>query len=448
MPSNSPLTNNSHLDLIIDMPSGVSGDMLVSALLELTGGENYLREELKKLTGRKNNLPSIPFTTQVINKQGIAARQTTFNVPQTPEWNLGKPHSGEHYHFHSHTHDRHAPHCCLKDIHHLLEHSALSLKVQEKSKKIFDILAEAESEVHGVPKERVHFHEVGSLDAIADVVSVVLLLEKLKVNRLYSSPILVGQGTVQCAHGLMPVPVPAVVKMLEKHALPVKNINHETGELSTPTGVAILAGLVDSFETPDEYTVLRSAFGAGQKEIPGLVNVLRTRLVDTSIASRHAISTEPTSTKDLENDRVWQLETNVDDMTAEALGHVSQYVMESGALDCWIESIMMKKGRPGHKLIALAETEKKTNILDKILRVTSTLGVRYFPVDRVKFKREEKSLKITGHIVRIKLAKREGRVCRWKAEAEDVAKLCQEKDISWEEAQSLILQKIPSDWRT
>ena len=426
------------LALIFDLPSGVAGDMLVASLLELTpGGEAYLKRELEKLRGGQNHLPPLSFATKVINKQGIEAREIAFDVPQTADWSLNTkgpqsppPSTSPPAHRH------------LKDIYRLLEHSALPLPVVEKAKHIFDILATAEGAVHGLPKEKVHFHEVGSLDALCDVVSAVSLLNQLGVKQVYASPVTVGRGTVSCSHGTMPVPVPAVVKMLETYSIPTRRASGESGELSTPTGVAILCGLGCAFEMPQPYLSLKSAFGAGQKDLPGQANVLRARLVDCPLAATAAEGLPKDVLQGFKREQVWQVETNIDDMSGEALGYITEDILKQGALEVWLEPLLMKKGRPAHKVAALVEEKNKDKVLAKILRETSSLGVRTFLVERVIFKRRENTVQVEGHKVRVKMALLEDQVYKWKAEARDVIALCRQKAIPWSEAKTLIAAQV------
>ena len=415
------------LSLIIDMPSGISGDMLVAALLELTNGEYFLRKELPKLSTDKNQLPKLNFQTTVINKNGIQSRQVKFNVPQHSKWAFDKTFPTEN-----------KKGRCLKDIFDILEKSNFSNSVVKKSKKIFDILATAEGEIHGLIKEEVHFHEIGSLDAICDVISSVLLIEKLGIKKVFSSPIYLGQGIVNCAHGQIPVPVPAVVKMAEMYSIPVVSAKQNTGELSTPTGVAILCGLAPIFSSPPNHISIKSAHGAGQREIPGHVNVLRIRLIDVLKKN----SQDKKYIEDFEQDRVWQMESNIDDMTGEELSYFTSELLKAGVLESWLEPIIMKKGRPAQKLIVLVSEEKKNVIVKKMLQETSTLGVRFFPVNRVKFKRKIKTIVVDKCSIKIKVALLDGQLYKWKAEVEDVIKLCQKKSISWAKANVLIVEAI------
>ena len=404
------------------MPSGVSGDMLVAALLELTSGENFLKKELKKLSTKKNRLPKLSFETSIVNKGGIQSRQVEFNVPQNSKWIFDK---------NPITKNKNCRH--LKEIFNILEKSDFPSQIVERAKKTFNILGEAEGKVHGMPKENIHFHEVGSLDAICDVVSTVLLIEKLGIKKIYASPIYLGQGTVDCAHGKMPVPVPAVVKMVETYSIPILNAIENTGELSTPTGVALLCGLVSDFQPPQNYVSIKSAYGAGQKEITGHVNVIRLRLVD--------VLEKNNSEWGFDQDKIWQIESNIDDMTSESLAYVVQGLLKAGSLESWLETIIMKKGRLAQKIVVLVKEEKKEIIVKKILKETSTLGIRIFPVDRVKFKRKIKTIEIGKHKVKIKLALLDNKIYKWKAEAEDVIRLCQKESISWDKANALIFEK-------
>ncbi|MFW5699227.1 MAG: nickel pincer cofactor biosynthesis protein LarC, partial [Planctomycetota bacterium] len=327
------------------MSAGVAGDMLLGAMLALTpeSGERLQRDLDALGTG------PLPLRVEPVQVAGIAATAARVDVAQTADWQPERAH--EHHH-----HGRH-----WSEIRQIIAAAPLSERARGRAQAAFALLAEAEGAVHGVDPERVHFHEVGARDAIADVVGCCLLLDYLDVERIHATPLVLGSGTVACAHGRMPVPVPAVAEMLERTGAPHHRLTAQTGELTTPTGCALVCSLADSWQSPDPLRLSGIGYGAGTRTIPGLANLVRVLLYEA----------QPQTA-----DTVCELRTVVDDMTGEQLGWLIEHLLAAGALDAYALPATMKRGRPGHELCVLAAPAAEDTIADLLLSGSSAIGLR------------------------------------------------------------------------
>ena len=368
--------------LFIDMPSGVAGDMLLAALLD-AAGPDALAQVQTGLAGL--GVGDIGLSTERLLTGGLSSLRATVDAPQEAHWqhsSILTPRVSAH---------EHRPYRKIRD---LLTAATLPERVRERAQAVFHLLAEAEAAVHGVDPETVEFHEVGALDAIADVVGVCLALEVLGVERVIASSLVPGHGTVRCAHGLMPVPVPAVANLLARILprsgvrAPWRSLDRETGELTTPTGAALVCALADEFTggnaTPRRQLRMRATgYGAGTKTIPGLVNVVR-----VLIGEQDAVA--PGS------DEVVELQCQVDDMTGEHLALAMEFLMTAGALDVVATPVLMKKGRPGYALLVIATPATAAALEAVILTRTTTLGVRRSTSTRTVLPREQTVLTVRG----------------------------------------------------
>lgn len=337
--------------LYFDCFAGIAGDMTVAALLELGVPLELLREELGKLPFSGYTLESAP-----AERHGVSG--TSFRVQLSQE---DQPH--RHY----------------SDIARMIEAAPLAPRVKELAQKIFRRLAEAESQVHGVAIERVHFHEVGAVDSIADIVGTAIGLDYLGIERVYSSGLPFGHGFVRTAHGRLPVPAPATARLME--GIPL-TADIGPGERVTPTGAAIVAALAESFGPPPPMTVERLGYGAGEKDFHEVPNLLRLVLGELAAVSAGADAEE-----------VLVVETQVDDMNPELLGFLMERLLEAGALDVTFCALQMKKNRPGTLVSLLANPADLDRLSRIILAESTAIGVRYYPVKRVTLTRriEERS---------------------------------------------------------
>ncbi len=424
--------------LYLDCPSGISGDMFLAALVDLGASEAYIRDGLKRLSLSEE----WDLQFERVTRRSLAAtyaRVTVAAKPADAPWSGPEPggrsrggahqtghehedpheheHPHEHQHPREHAHERghgpgaahghaHVPHRPYREIKRLLEEADLPPRVRSRAQAVFAELARAEGAVHGIDPEDVHFHEVGSTDAIIDVVGVCLGLESLGVDALEASPLHVGRGFVWAAHGRLPVPAPATLRLLEGMEFYQTDVE---GELVTPTGAALVRALCRRVGPLRSFRLLRAGYGAGTKELP-IPNVLRALLGEVDEAL------EPEC---LRAEELVEVRANIDDMNPQIFGALLDRLLASGALDAWIEAATMKKGRPGHVLHALGPAEKAHALCELVLRETTTLGVRWHPVRRLSLDREWIRVPTRGGDVRVKVARRGGEVWNVAAEYDD-----------------------------
>ena len=412
-----------------DCISGISGDMTLGALVHCGMPLAHLREELSKL-----RLEGYELREEQVMRGGISA--VHLDVDTGDHHDHGHHHEdhdnhhdhhhhdehdhhGDHAHHHDHEHHEsheepehhHPEHRPLSRIREIIQSSDLSDRVKSRAVAIFTRLAEAEAKVHGSTVEEVHFHEVGAVDAIVDVVGACIGLEYFKVDAVVSTPLRLGTGTVRCAHGVMPVPVPAVVELTK--GAPVVRTMIE-GELTTPTGAAILTTLASSWGPVDGFVAETAGYGAGtriRKEIP---NVLRISIGKVCGA--------------YQTDHSVLLETNIDNMNPEVFGYLSERLFEAGAKDAYMTPIYMKKGRPGTLLSVITDEAVIDTLLDIIFRETTTLGVRISRFSRRTVKREPGTVQTEFGPVRVKIA-HVNDCLRFAPEYEDCARIARENGI-------------------
>jgi len=367
-----------------DCFSGSSGDMILSAFVDAGMDLDVLRDELANL-----GINGYTLHAQPIRKQGFAATQ--FEVQLDPT--VDKPH-------------RH-----LKHVRAMIEQSPLSLRVRDRAIAIFTRLAEAEAAAHGTTVEKVHFHEVGAIDAIVDIVGACIALDKLGIDRVCCSAIPTGSGTVQCEHGIMPVPAPATANLLK--GVPLADCD-ETGELTTPTGAAILVTLADEFGPMPAMTIERVGVGAGRRDGKSRPNILRLMIgekTDVGLSPAHA---------DLgESDEIWVLEANLDDVSGEVIGYLYDRLFEAGALDVFTAPIHMKKNRPATQVSVLVPQSLREPIEVILFAETTTFGIRAYRAERHKLARTVETVETEVGPIHVKIGRRGGQVVAVSAEFED-----------------------------
>lgn len=372
--------------IYLDCSSGVSGDMFTGAMLDLGIDMQKLKDAIKSL-----RLSDFEVSAEKTLKNGFSA--TKFNVLVN-----------NHAHVHRH----------LSDIEEIIDKSNLNDSVKALAKKIFMTVAQAEGKVHGIPPEKVHFHEVGAADSIADIVSAAFCVDSLGADRIICSPLNVGGGSVKCEHGILPVPAPATAEILRGAGIPFKTTSLDNGELVTPTGAAILAAVCSEFGEMPEMTVEKIGLGAGEKELSH-PNVLRAFL-----GYLH---------EDSLDDTVDILETNIDDTTGEALGHCLDELMEEGAADVYFTPIYMKKQRPAYMLTVLCDKSFTKRAAEIIFDLTGSIGLRVRTSRRIIMQREIKYIKTKFGEIPVKFSCF-GRVKKYKAEAENVQKTAKKYGVS------------------
>ncbi len=378
--------------LYYDCFAGISGDMNLAAMIDLGVDPGYLRAELGKL-GLDH---AFELRVAADARHGIGGTRVDVAL-------------AEHDHHGAHGH---GPHRHLADIEKLIGESGLSPTVQRTGLRIFHRLAEAEARVHGTSVEEVHFHEVGAVDAIVDIMGAAICYHSLGVDVVWASPVELGGGFVRCAHGLIPVPAPATVELL--HGIPTTRGAVEA-ETTTPTGAAILAALVDTFTATPAMTTEKTAYGIGHRDT-AIPNVLRVHL------GRPVAAGDPRRPARL-------LQCNIDDMTAEALGVAMDELMEHGAMDVHFTPVMMKKNRPGTCLSLLCAVEDEERFKDLLFRHTTTLGIKSFPLEKTELERGFERLETPLGTVTMKNAIRHGVVIRSKPELEECRALARRHGI-------------------
>ena len=367
-----------------DCFSGISGDMTLGALVDAGFPLEVLRAELAKL-----DLTDYTLSSEKVRRSGISATKVHVVLDK-------KEQPARH----------------LADISRIINGSSLSPVIQQKSLAIFHRLAEVEAKVHGTTPDRVHFHEVGAVDALVDIIGSVIGLEHLGITEIIGSPVNVGSGTVHMAHGKLPVPAPATVELLRN--IPVYS-SSITFELTTPTGAAIISTLAASFGLLPQMKVNRIAHGAGNKDFPGQPNVLR-----LMIGELLPVYDEDTSTL---------IETNIDDMNPQLYDHVIEKLLAQGAQDAYLTPIIMKKGRPGILLSVLCDRKSSDAVLDTLFRETTSIGVRIRETGRMKLQREVRQVETSYGTVRVKISRRGDEIMTVTPEYDDCRRIADAEKV-------------------
>jgi len=399
--------------LYLECGMGAAGDMLMAALLELHDDPKGFIEKLNGI-----GIPGVVVSAEKTAKCGITGTHIKVAVNGEEEGADTHGHEHEHHHAHGHEHehshnghhhhDEHS-HGGYHDIVHLIGHLNITDNVKKNALAVYALIAGAESHVHGVPVTQIHFHEVGQMDAVADIAGVCMLMEELAPGVVLSSPVNTGSGHVRCAHGILPVPAPAAAHILRN--VPIYS-DETKGELCTPTGAALLKHFVKGFRTMPVITVDKIGYGMGKRDF-GKANCVRAFFGESDCA----------------NEEVIELVCNLDDMTPEAVAFVQQILFEEGALDVYTAPIGMKKGRVGLSFTCMCRVEDKDKMLSLIFRHTTTLGVREYLSRRYTLQKEQTEVQTKYGTVRIKTARGFG-VEKSKPEYEDIAKIARERNIS------------------
>lgn len=407
--------------IYLDCSMGAAGDMLMAALLELLPEKDTFLQKMQSL-----GLPGLEISAEPSVKCGITGTHMRVLIHGEEE---GHPHehaaeahahshadAPEAAHAHVHVHPHH--HTDLNELTHRISHLNVSEAVRSNILAVYQSIADAESRVHGVPVEQIHFHEVGSLDALADVTGVCLLMELLAPEQVLASPVHVGSGQVRCAHGILPVPAPATALLLE--GIPIYG-GSIRGELCTPTGAALLRRFVTRFGPLPPMRVEKTGYGMGTKDFEA-ANCVRAMLGQTEESAGHIL----------------ELACNLDDMTPEAVGFAMEQLFAAGALDVYTTPIGMKKNRPGVLLTCMCREDNREAMLRTIFRHTSTLGVRVSVCDRYTLSRRQYAVQTPDGEIRVKESSGWG-VLRRKAEFEDLARIARQTGKSIAE----VLDTIP-----
>lgn len=335
-------------------------------------------------------------------------------------------HGTEHTHDHEHSHEKEHRHSYahihrgMKEICEIINAGTMTAHARDLALRIFEVLAEAEAKAHNVPVEKVHFHEVGAVDSIVDIVSVAVCLDNLGVEEVIVPVLYEGRGTVRCQHGILPIPVPAVANLIEMNSLNLQ-ITPVQGELVTPTGAAIVAAVKTSDKLPSHFTIKKTGIGAGKRqyECPG---ILRAMLIES---------------QSTENDTIVKLETNIDDCSGEVLGYVLEKLMKAGAKDVHYIPAFMKKNRPAYVLNVICKEEDRVKLEEIIFRETTTIGIRRINMERTILKREQRTVETPFGEAEVKVCTIDGEEQCY-PEYESVARLCRENHLSYRNAYKLV----------
>ena len=403
--------------LYFDCSSGISGNMTLGALVEILGDEQYLVKELKKLQVDGYH---IEISKKV--KNGITG--TYVDVVLKDHHHHEHEHHHEEHH-HEYEHEHHHEHRNLHDVNHIIENSNLKEETKQLAKRIFRRVAEAESKVHHKSIEEVHFHEVGAIDSIVDIVGTAILINKIHPDKIISSVVNDGYGFIECAHGTMSVPVPATSEIFSKAGVKCRQIDIDT-ELVTPTGAAIISELATEFTVMPTMTVQKIGWGAGKKDLK-IPNVLKVYLgeMEETLEEKQEIAV---------------METNIDDTTGEILGYAAEKLMQNGALDAFFTPIYMKKGRPAYRLTVACRKEDIEKLQTIIFRETTTIGIRYRYEKRNVLPREKVEVNTEYGLVQAKQVKL-GEETYTYPEYESLKKIAEEQNIPLKDLYQL------EDWK-
>ncbi len=369
----------------LDCFSGVSGNMVLGALLDAGLELDDLRHGLARL-----DVSGYVIQADVVKRRGLRGMHVTVEIED----------QGRERHLH--------------DIEAIVAGSDLPKRTQRRSLAVFRRLAEAEAKVHGMPVDHVHFHEVGAVDAIVDVVGAVVGFDLLGIEHTYASPVHVGRGTVTCAHGVMPVPAPATAELLKGVPTYGRDVD---AELVTPTGAAILTTFVRDFGAAPPMAVTRIGYGAGTGELPH-PNLLRLSIGENGLDAAG-----------YEQDRVTVIETNIDDMNPEFYEHITDCLFDAGAVDVFLTPIHMKHSRPGVQLSVLVAEDRVSEVVDVLFNETTTIGVRFGTARRWKLRREQISVETSYGAVSVKVASRGEEVMNVAPEVRDCRRLADERGV-------------------
>ena len=402
----------------LDCFSGISGDMFLGALIDAGVSPDLLEDSVKALDiGARLEISKVVRAGISATKVDVYANGEK-DLPREVFWEQhGHDHPHEHSHGHGHSHEhRHDHGRTLTDIHKIIEKAAISSTAKATAIEIFEALGRAEAEIHNTSIAQVHFHEVGAVDAMVDIVCAAVGAESLSVDEWVCSPLNVGGGTVKCAHGTLPVPAPATLKLLQD--APVYSSGPQV-ELVTPTGAAIVKTLSTRFAPFPAMKIDKSGYGAGTRDFPEHPNLLRITIGEA----------EPTDRANTSNESITVLEANLDDLSPQVLAYAMERLLAEGALDVFSVPVQMKKSRPGALLTVLAKMEDANRLTKTIFAETTTLGVRRHEEQRQTLSRRWETVDTTWGPVRIKIANMNGSVSNYAPEYEDCRTLAETQHV-------------------
>lgn len=388
--------------LYYDCFTGISGDMNLGSLIDLGVPLDHIVRELNKI-----ELKGYDIQVEKSIKNGISG--TLVKVQINNKHNEQSKHDHGHGHHHNHEHN----HRTFTIIKKLINSSTLSESIKKNSIGVFELIARAEGKIHNKPVEEVHFHEVGAIDSVVDIVSAAVCIDYLKPDKIMASTVELGSGFVECAHGTFPVPAPATMEILKDIPTHIGGTDKET---TTPTGAAILAHFVDEFSDVTNFKTERIGYGLGYYDLK-IPNVLRTYWAEAE------------SKSELLTAQARMIECNIDDMSPEYYDYLINKIISAGAQDVFLTPIIMKKSRPANKLSILAPPEKEDSIIDIVLNETTTIGVRKYTVDKTMLDRKTEIVKTPYGDIRVKIAYKGEQLIKYKAEYDDCRQLAEKLNV-------------------
>lgn len=403
--------------LYLECYSGISGDMTVAALLDLGADREVLLKGLKSLK---------------VEGYSIKIGRREKNSISAYDFDVILEDNNHHSHTHAHTHSDHPEsihlghheHRNLSTINDIIDSSAITDAAKAIARKIFYIVAVAEAKAHGKPIEEVHFHEVGAIDSIVDIVATAICLDNLKIKDVIVSELYEGTGFINCQHGTLPIPVPAVINIASEHGLPL-NITSIKGELVTPTGAAIVAAIRTKKELPKNMRISKIGLGAGKRNYEGASGLLRAMLIEADDLSQN------NSSITARTDQVWVLEANIDDCSGEALAYTMELLLQNGAKDAYYTPIFMKKNRPAYLLGVICNEEQLSRMEQIIFTNTTTIGIRRHETTRTILDREIITVSTVYGEAKVKVCTYEGRKFYY-PEFESIKKLCESSKLDYQ----------------
>lgn len=421
--------------LYLECNAGISGDMTVAALLDLGADEKVLRDVL-------DSVPADGFSIAISRVKKAGVDCCDFNVVldkehENHDHDMAYLHGDETHSDHDHTehtHHHHHEHRGLPEIREIMNHTQMTENARSLALKIFEILAKAEAKAHATDIDHVHFHEVGAIDSIVDIIAVAVCIDNLEIDKVYVPKLCEGMGTVRCQHGILSIPVPATANIMEAYQLPIE-IMHVQGEFVTPTGAAIVAALKTDTRLPGRFCIKKIGLGAGKRTYQR-PSILRAMLIEACDVTD---DTENNTENHTERDAICKLETNIDDCSGEILGYTMERLFAAGARDVHYMPVFMKKNRPGWQLNVICDETKIAELEQIIFEETTTIGIRRIPVERSVLDRQIQK-------VMTPLGEAEVKVCqigqkkKIYPEYESVVKLCKEHHMTYQEVFDFIIE--------
>ena len=421
--------------LYLECNAGISGDMTVAALLDLGADEKVLRDVL-------DSVPADGFSIAISRVKKAGVDCCDFNVVldkehENHDHDMAYLHGDETHSDHDHTehtHHHHHEHRGLPEIREIMNHTQMTENARSLALNIFEILAKAEAKAHATDIDHVHFHEVGAIDSIVDIIAVAVCIDNLRIDKVYVPKLCEGMGTVRCQHGILSIPVPATANIMEAYQLPIE-IMHVQGEFVTPTGAAIVAALKTDPRLPGRFCIKKIGLGAGKRPYQR-PSILRAMLIEACDVTD---DTENNTENDTERDAICKLETNIDDCSGEILGYTMERLFAAGARDVHYMPVFMKKNRPGWQLNVICDETKIAELEQIIFEETTTIGIRRIPVERSVLDRQIQK-------VMTPLGEAEVKVCqigqkkKIYPEYESVVKLCKEHHMTYQEVFDFITE--------